>query len=99
MMVNDLSHAHIVTTQANELMAEIHNSNQRMPVIIDPEIRDIWLGDDNESALELAVPYRDGELTAEPISTASTIQITTSQILSTESIRSIDHESCLEVPI
>ena len=59
----------IVTTQANELMAEIHNSNQRMPVIIDPEIRDIWLGDDNESALELAVPYRDGELTAEPIST------------------------------
>lgn len=58
----------IVTTQANELMARIHNTNHRMPVIVDPELREVWLGDDNDSALELTVPYRNGELTADPIS-------------------------------
>ena len=58
----------IVTTSANQLMAEIHNSNQRMPVIIDPAKRDTWLGTDSEAALELAVSYRDGLLSADPIS-------------------------------
>ncbi len=59
----------IVTTQANDLMAEIHNSNYRMPVIVDPECWDQWLSCDNEAALRLAVTYPDGQLTADPIST------------------------------
>ncbi len=33
----------IVTTQANELMAEIHNNKKRMPVILNPENEKEWL--------------------------------------------------------
>lgn len=33
----------IVTTEANELMAEIHNTKKRMPVILTPETEKRWL--------------------------------------------------------
>ena len=33
----------IVTTEANELMAEIHNNKKRMPVILTPETEKFWL--------------------------------------------------------
>jgi len=33
----------ILTTEANELMAEIHNSKKRMPVILCPEEEKLWL--------------------------------------------------------
>ncbi|MFY7664572.1 SOS response-associated peptidase [Flavobacterium sp.] len=33
----------IITTQANELMAEIHNSKKRMPVVLEAEEVDLWL--------------------------------------------------------
>lgn len=33
----------IVTTEANELMAEIHNNKKRMPVILEPEQEENWL--------------------------------------------------------
>lgn len=33
----------IVTTQANELMAEIHNTKKRMPVILTPNNEEQWL--------------------------------------------------------
>jgi len=33
----------IVTTQANELMSEIHNSKKRMPLILTPENEKYWL--------------------------------------------------------
>lgn len=33
----------ILTTKANELMAEIHNTKQRMPVILEPENEYKWL--------------------------------------------------------
>ncbi len=59
----------IVTTAANSLMAEIHNSNKRMPVIIDPKHRDQWLRGDKESTFNLLGPYTDGRLSAYPIST------------------------------
>ena len=59
----------IVTTEANQLMATIHNTNRRMPVIIDSTHWDEWLSADNDAALELAVPYPDGQLQAIPIST------------------------------
>ncbi len=59
----------IITTQANQLMSEIHNTNQRMPVIIEPEDRDIWLTGTASEAVSLATTYRDGSLTANPIST------------------------------
>lgn len=33
----------IVTTEANELMAEIHNTKKRMPLVLTPENREYWL--------------------------------------------------------
>ncbi len=33
----------IITTEANELMAEIHNTKKRMPVILTPENEQQWL--------------------------------------------------------
>ncbi len=33
----------IVTTDANDLMAEIHNSGKRMPVILDKFAEETWL--------------------------------------------------------
>lgn len=33
----------IVTTKANELMSEIHNSKKRMPVVLKKEDRQLWL--------------------------------------------------------
>ena len=45
----------IVTTQANELMSEIHNTKQRMPVILKKEDETSWLkGSDYH---EFAYPY------------------------------------------
>ena len=40
----------IITTVANELLAEIHNSTKRMPVILEKEEEKIWL--DRNSSLE-----------------------------------------------
>ncbi len=58
----------IVTTEANELMAEIHNTNKRMPVIVDPEDREVWLSEDHDAARQLTRTYDDGNLQADPIS-------------------------------
>ncbi len=33
----------IITTAANELMSEIHNTKKRMPVILNPEMEKDWL--------------------------------------------------------
>ena len=59
----------IVTTQANSLMSEIHNSSYRMPVIIDPAYREQWLSKNHDAALSLAKSYPDGLLEADRIST------------------------------
>lgn len=45
----------IVTTRANELMSEIHNNKERMPVILKPNDRRAWL--EGASHEEFAFPY------------------------------------------
>ncbi|MDX9782747.1 MAG: SOS response-associated peptidase [Bacteroidales bacterium] len=45
----------ILTTQANEFMSEIHNTKQRMPVILKPEDEQRWLRGENHK--EFAYPY------------------------------------------
>lgn len=46
----------IVTTEANELMSEIHNIKKRMPVVLKPEDETKWL---NHDALDnFALPYQ-----------------------------------------
>jgi len=37
----------IVTTEANDLMAEIHNIKKRMPIILTPENEKKWLNEEN----------------------------------------------------
>lgn len=45
----------IVTTQANELMAEIHNTKKRMPIILKVEDENKWLN--HNPINEFAFPY------------------------------------------
>jgi putative SOS response-associated peptidase YedK len=55
----------IVTTEANEMMAKLHN---RMPVILDPEDFDWWMIGAAHEVGQLLVPYPFEELKAYPIS-------------------------------
>lgn len=61
--------ATIITTDANPLMAPIHD---RMPVILPPESYDLWLDPefaDKEKLLALLKPYPPKEMVATPVST------------------------------
>jgi putative SOS response-associated peptidase YedK len=55
----------IVTTEANEMMAKLHN---RMPVILDPEDFDWWMTGAAHEVGQLLVPYPSEKLEAYPIS-------------------------------
>jgi putative SOS response-associated peptidase YedK len=58
----------IITTQPNELVANIHN---RMPVILPRAARDLWLDPalkDEQALLPLLVPYDAEAMTARPVS-------------------------------
>ncbi|HXF64816.1 MAG TPA: SOS response-associated peptidase family protein, partial [Caldilineaceae bacterium] len=64
--------ATILTTDPNELMATLHN---RMPVILDPQDYDLWLGDGRETPRDslallrfLLRPYPAEAMTAQPVS-------------------------------
>ena len=59
----------IITTEANKLMAEIHNKKKRMPLIIPPDKRKWWLENLTKSDLqEYFVPFPDGYLEAHKVS-------------------------------
>jgi putative SOS response-associated peptidase YedK len=60
----------IVTTDANELMAEIHNSGKRMPVILDKSSEQQWIdiSTTHTKALELLIPCPSDQLRAHTIS-------------------------------
>jgi putative SOS response-associated peptidase YedK len=63
-----LETATIITTSANSLMQSIHD---RMPVILPPEARPLWLDPEfqgKDKLLSLLQPYPDGELIATPVS-------------------------------
>ena len=58
----------IITTEPNDLMAGIHN---RMPVILAPEVRDVWLDPaerEPDALLPLLVPYPAADMEARPVS-------------------------------
>jgi len=58
----------IITTDANDLVKEIHN---RMPVILKPKDYDLWLDpemQDVEKLQKLLVPYAPKEMKAYPVS-------------------------------
>jgi len=60
-LVNSYS---IVTTEANELMSEIHNNKKRMPVVLKSQDHQAWLTGNEVS--DFAFPY-NVELEAKPI--------------------------------
>ena len=60
----------IVTAPANALMAEIHNTRKRMPVVLEGRLeQDAWLNGTKGEALAVAEPLADGLLDAHRIST------------------------------
>lgn len=60
----------IVTTRANELMAEIHNTKKRMPVVLPASVEKLWLKPElaKASAIPLMEPVASEMLTAHTIS-------------------------------
>jgi len=60
----------VVTTRANELMSEIHNSKKRMPVILPAAAEKLWLKEELEknSAAELMEPVASEMLEAHTVS-------------------------------
>lgn len=60
----------ILTTEANPLMARIHNTQKRMPVILPPEQERRWLQEEQSSTAiqDLMRPLADQSLEAHPIS-------------------------------
>ena len=61
--------ATITTVAANELMAEIHNTKKRMPLILDPADFDLWLKGSPEGADKLVRAYPSVRMEAWPVST------------------------------
>jgi putative SOS response-associated peptidase YedK len=60
----------IITTTANPLLARIHNSKQRMPVILRPESYGAWLSTtgDSPERMSILAPYPAAEMEAWPVS-------------------------------
>jgi putative SOS response-associated peptidase YedK len=60
----------VLTTKANKLMEEIHNSKKRMPVIIPREFEKDWLNPSltKDDVLALCRPYDDSKMDAYTIS-------------------------------
>ncbi len=59
----------IITTTPNELLARVHD---RMPVILPPEVYNMWLDEDTrnaEACKELLCPYPSAEMISYPVGT------------------------------
>lgn len=57
----------LITCDANPLMAEIHNTKQRMPVILSPEVENHWLNarTSKEELQKLLVPFPEEKMRAQ----------------------------------
>jgi len=60
----------IITTEANPLMAKIHNKKKRMPVILSKEDEDRWISNtiDRSESLSILRPFDESEMEAYTIS-------------------------------
>ena len=52
----------IITVEANELLAKIHNEKKRMPLIVEPKDWDKWLNSTDEEEIKSMMKPYDGEL-------------------------------------
>jgi len=66
----DIESFAILTTEANQLMAEIHNENKRMPVILKADQIETWLNGSMEEAEKCISQYADDLMIAFKITTA-----------------------------
>jgi len=57
----------IVTTEANRLLSEIHNTARRMPLVLNGKDVDRWISDEPETARELMRPAPEGVMLAHTI--------------------------------
>lgn len=59
----------IITTPANKMMAVVHNSKKRMPLIISPKKAMEWLspGLDEKRIRDFFIPFDDSQMKARPI--------------------------------
>ncbi|WDO13069.1 SOS response-associated peptidase [Flavobacterium sp. WW92] len=62
--IDDIKTFSILTTEANELMAEIHNTKKRMPVVLQRDEEKLWLDGDPLASYH---SRKEIELIAEPI--------------------------------
>jgi putative SOS response-associated peptidase YedK len=60
----------VITTEANELMADIHNSKKRMPVVLEKDYEGMWLdpGAGKNDLMNILAPYPSSVLKAHTIS-------------------------------
>ena len=58
-----------LTLPANRLLAEIHNTKQRMPAILSREDREAWLEGSADEAWSALKPYPEERMVAWPVST------------------------------
>ncbi|MGW8316816.1 MAG: SOS response-associated peptidase [Bacteroidales bacterium] len=64
----------IITTEANPLLARIHNTKKRMPVILSPGQEKKWIEGNDESGnsaggpLQLLLPFNEDQLSAHTVS-------------------------------
>ena len=60
----------IITTEANPLMAKIHNKKKRMPAILNKDDEQKWINSeiDKEKSLNILKPYNENEMEAYTIS-------------------------------
>ncbi len=59
----------IITLDANELLAKIHNTRQRMPLIVDAKDFDVWLNGETIEAESLIKAYPASRMEAWPVAT------------------------------
>src|SRR5690606_34117830 len=59
----------LVTVPANPLMAQIHNTRQRMPAIVTPDTAEQWLRGEPAAARSLLVPFPADQMDAYRVST------------------------------
>jgi len=92
----------IITTEANELVGEIHNTKKRMPVILEPEDASIWINKTSteEDIKKLMKPLDSSKMKAHTIKKfvpSDTEMINTSEIIAyyyyPELVEKIDKDS------
>lgn len=59
----------VITMPANEIMSSIHNSQKRMPAILQHEDVEIWLSGSPAQARAALQPYPSDHMVAWPVST------------------------------